>query len=211
MTYHKYRGTNVSRYFAQLRKQRGIQPGQLAQLLHASNVSKIGSLIRQFELYGEINSYWLEKLIHELRPDPDSLQHCIELDQADYIKEVQAQKQAWESWADQSINPYLMVRYMPAVYGIREVPSAFISTRHSAEDWAIDELKRFSAKGFLNWTRREQTFFDKGGSNRRRFQATFEEPPASAWMKVAGSATKFLFKEDWSVKRKDQAILETRK
>ena len=208
MTYHKYRGTNVSRYFAQLRKQRGIQPGQLAQLLHASNVSKIGSLIRQFELYGEINSYWLEKLIHELRPDPDSLQHCIELDHADYIKEVQAQKQAWECWADHSIDPYLTVRYIPAVYGVREVPSAFVSTRKIAEAWAIDELKRFGAKGFLNWTRRDQTFFDKGGSNPRRIQATFEEPPAIAWMKVAGSATKLLLKEAWSCKENNHAIRE---
>ena len=211
MTYYKYRGTNVSRYFAQLRKQRGIQPGQLAQLLHASNVSKIGSLIRQFELYGEINSYWLEKLIHELRPDPDLLQHCIELDQTDYIKEVQVQKQAWECWADHSIDPYLTVRYIPGFYGLREVPSAFVSTRKMAESWAIYELKRLGVKGFLNWTRRDQTFFDKGGSNPRRFQATFENPPATAWMKVSGSATKFLLKEDWSVKRKDQAILEAGK
>ncbi len=211
MTINEARGTHVSRYLAQLRKQRGIKPGQLAARLEAKNISKVGSLIRQFELNGELSEYWLENLIIELQPDPELLKQSSDLDQANYIKEIQQQKQAWECWADHSIDPYLTVRYIPAVYGVREVPSAFISTRKIAEAWAIDELKRFGAKGFLNWTRRDQTFFDKGGSNPRRFQATFENPPATAWMKVSGSATKFVLKEDWSSKEKNQAIREAGK
>ena len=55
----------MSRYLANLRIERELKPGQLASILQARNISKIGSLIRQFELNGEISSYWMEKLITE--------------------------------------------------------------------------------------------------------------------------------------------------
>ena len=44
------RSSHLSRYLAALRMQRGLKPGQLAACLGASNVSKVGSLIRAFEL-----------------------------------------------------------------------------------------------------------------------------------------------------------------
>ena len=41
----------------------------------------------------------------------------------------------------------------------------------------------------------DQTLFEKGGLNPKRFMASFEEPPYSAWMKVSGSSKKFIYKE----------------
>ena len=83
---------------------------------------------------------------------------------------------------------------MPAVYASKEVPKAFTSSREEAEEWCSKELRTYRAKGYLNWTRIDQTFFEKGGLNPRRFKASFEEPPCSSWMKVSGSS-KFIFKE----------------
>ena len=210
MTIHQSRGTHVSRYLADLRIERKLKPGRLAVLLQAKNISKVGSLIRQFELTGEISPYWFEKLINELNPKRDVLQKCIEKDRESHLIEVEEQKVKWNQWADTAIDPYLTIRYMPAVYGTRKIPQAFSCNREDAEWWCSKELKSFKAKGYLNWTRREQTFFEKGGSNSWRCKATFEEPPASAWMQISGSSEKFIFQEDFNSTLKVQLKAEVR-
>ena len=179
----------MSRYLANLRIDRELKPGQLASIMQARNISKIGSLIRQFELTGEISPYWFKKLISELNHQKDVLQKCI-------TQDIEEQKKKWNQWADTKIDPYLTIRYIPALYVTKSIPKAFTSLREDAEWWCSNELKNFGAKGYLNWTRREQTFFEKGGTNLWRCSATFEEPPVSSWMKVSGSSQKFIFKEE---------------
>ena len=189
MTIDQSRGTHVSRYLANLRIERELKPGQLASILQARNISKIGSLIRQFELNGDISPYWFKKLIKELNPHKEALQKCI-------AQDIEEQKQKWEEWAKTSIDPYLTIRYIPAVYANRQIPKAFTSSRDDAEFWCSKELKSFRAKGYLNWTRTEQTFYKKDGTISSRHKATFKTPPASAWIKVSGSSKKFIFKEE---------------
>ena len=186
----------MSRYLANLRIDRELKPGQLASIMQARNISKIGSLIRQFELTGEISPYWFKKLISELNPQKDVLQKCITEDQEAHRKQIEEQKKKWNQWADTPIDPYLTIRYISALYVTKSIPKAFTSLREDAEWWCSKELKNFGAKGSLNWTRREQTFFEKGGSNLWRCSATFEEPPVSCWMKVSGSSQKFIFQEE---------------
>ena len=189
MTINQKKGTNVSRYFESLRVNQGLKPSQLASLMGASNILKIGSLIRQFELTGEISFYWFQKLVDFLNPEKDELQRCLKLDQNIQLTE-------FNKWASQTIDPYIIIRYMPAVYATKKVPAAFKSSRKEAEEWCSRELRSYRAKGYLNWTRIDQTFFERGGLNPNRFKASFEEPPSSSWMKVAGSSKKFIFKED---------------
>tara|TARA_Y100001968_G_scaffold207524_1_gene190729 strand:- start:48 stop:677 length:630 start_codon:yes stop_codon:yes gene_type:complete len=208
MTIDQSRGTHVSRYLANLRIERGLKPGQLAFILQARNISKIGSLIKQFELNGDISPYWFKKLINELNPKKDVLQKCIKQDQEAHRKEIEEQQTKWNQWADKPIDPYLTIRYIPAVYGTKSIPKAFTSLRADAEWWCSNELKSLRAKGYLNWTRREQTFFDKGGSHLYRCSATFEEPPVSAWMQISGSSEKFIFKEELSSTEKVQTKTE---
>jgi len=182
--------SHLSRYLAALRQKRGLKPGQLAVSLGASNVSKVGSLIRAFEQGELISDHWVQKLIAELQPNPAELRHCLELDQAEAADRRERERIAWEDWADEPIEPFLTIRYMPAVYGVREVPPAFCTPRESAEDrewareraedWAAAELKRFRAKGFLNWSRRERTWFDERGLNPRRRAVTFDDRHAGA-------------------------------
>jgi len=194
--------SHLSRYLAALRQKRGLKPGQLAVSLGASNVSKVGSLIRAFEQGELISDHWVQKLIAELQPNPAELRHCLELDQAEAADRRERERIAWEDWADEPIEPFLTIRYMPAVYGVREVPPAFCTPRESAEDrewargraedWAAAELKRFRAKGFLNWSRRERTWFDERGLNPRRRAVTFDDQHAGASMQLSGSQQKFL-------------------
>jgi hypothetical protein len=85
------------------------------------------------------------------------------------------------------------------------VPQAFCTPRDSAEDnawararaeeWAAAELKRFRAKGFLSWTRRERTWFDACGLNPCRRPVSFDNRSSGAWMQVSGSQRRFLLGE----------------
>ncbi len=201
------RSSHLSRLFESLRLQSGLKPGQLAALLGASNVSKVGSLIRAFELGEPLSDHWLKKLVTELQPDPADLHRCLELDQAEATEQLYRDRKAWEAWADEQIEPFLTIRYMPAVYGVREVPNAFCTPREHAEDnawartraeeWAADELKRFRAMGFLNWSRRERTWYDKRGLNPRRRAVIFDDRHAGAYMQISGSQQKFLLRNSW--------------
>ena len=189
MKIHQRKGTHVSRYFESLRINQGLKPSELAYSLGAKNILKIGNVIRQFELTGDISFYWFQRIITFLNPEKDELQKLIKLDQNSKVAE-------FNKWADEVIEPYLTIRYLPGFYGTKEVPKAFTSSRKDAEEWCSKELKGLRAKGYLNWTRKDQTVFEKGGLNPRQFEASFEQPPYAAWMKVSGSPKKFIFKVD---------------
>ena len=196
------RSTHLSRHLQLLRQQRGLRPGQLAVELGANNPSKVGSLIRSFELGEPLSDHWLQKLFAFLQPDPDDLSRCLSLDQVEAQRQLELDRQAWEAWADEPIEPFLTIRYMPAVYGVRDVPPAFCSPRETewarsrAEEWAAAELKRFRAKGFLSWTRRERTWFDQYGENPCRRPVSFDSRSSGAWMQLSGSQRRFLLGED---------------
>ena len=194
--------SHLSRHLQSLRLQRGLKPGQLAVHVGARNVSKVGSLIRAFELGEPLSDYWLQRMLAVLQPSQADLRRCLQLDQAEAAAQLECKRISWEAWADEPIDPFLTIRYVPAVYGVREVPRAFCTPRESvkdngwararAENWAADELKRLRAKGFLNWSRRERTWYDVCGLNPQRMAVTFDNRQAGACMQVSGSQQKFL-------------------
>ena len=173
MTTITRRSTHLSRYFASLRQQRGLRPGQLAALLAAPDPARTGGLIRSYELGGAISEAWLERLGRVLQADPAELERCRQLDLQDADCERQQQRQQWEQWADQPIAPALTVRYIPGVCGQRPVPRAFCTIREPAESWGVDELRRCRAKGVLQWSRRQRTWFEQGGASPRRQEVEF--------------------------------------
>lgn len=195
--------SNVSRFFAALRQKRDLRPGQLAARLGASNPSKVGSLIRSFELGDPLSDHWLQKLSAELMPDPVELQQCIQLDQAAAEAQLELERIALEAWADEPINPYLSIRYSPGAGLVRKVPREFCTPRETAEDrewarqraehWVAGQLKRNRRRGILTWSRRECTWFDESGLNPRRGSVTFAGRKPDAWMQLSGSQQKFLF------------------
>ena len=199
-----HRSSHLSRHLAALRQQRDLKPGQLAARLVASNLSKVGSMIRAFELGDPISDHWLEKLIAELQPDPAELRRCLELDQAEGLEQLERERVAWEAWADEPIDPYLSIRYSPGAGLVHKVPRAFCTPRETAEDrewarqraenWAADQLKRCRHKGTLTWSRRERTKYDECGLNQRRQPVTFEGSSTDTWMQLSGSQQKFLLR-----------------
>jgi len=183
------KSSNLSNYFKELRVKRDLSPGGLASLISRNNISKVGNIIRTFEISGEINSHWFELLVDELKPNPILMEQKIKAD-------IEDERNSWNEYVSKPIDPILTIRYTPGFYGTKEIPVCFINSRNDAEDWAATELHKFRAKGFLDWSREEQTIFDKGGSNPRRIKIGFQQPKCSAWMRVSGSAKKFILNED---------------
>jgi hypothetical protein len=173
MTTITRRSTHLSRYFAALRQQRGLRPGQLAALLAAPDPARTGGLIRSFELGGAISEVWLERLSRALQADPAELARCRQLDQQESDRVREQQRQQWQCWADELIAPVLIVRYIPGVCGQRPVPQAFCNSREQAESWCVDELRRCRAKGVLQWSRRQRTWFEQYGLSPRRQEVEF--------------------------------------
>ena len=186
------KSSNLSNYFKELRVRRDLSPGGLASLISRNNIPKVGNIIRTFEISGEINSYWFELLVNELKPDPILIEEKIKAD-------IEDERNSWNEYVSKPIDPFLTIRYIPGFYGTKEIPFFFLNSRNDAEKWAATELHKFRAKGFLDWSRKEQTIFDKGGSNPRRIKIGFQQPKCSAWMKVSGSSKKFLLNQDGSV------------
>jgi len=154
------RSSHLSRHFENLRIQRGLRPGQLAALLGATNCEKVGSLIRRFEQGGPITDHWLEKLIDVLKPDPDVLRRCLELDQEHSKLQHEVQSPTWEQRADQRAVPTLSIRFMPGVGRIIQVPDAHLASRELAESWAASQMKSFRGlRGVLHWEGSDSTVF----------------------------------------------------
>lgn len=188
--------SHLSRHLAALRQQRDLSPSQLAARLGASNLSKVGSLIRAFELGDPISAHWLEKLIAELQPDPGELLCCLELDQAEAAEQIERDRLVWEAWADEPIEPFLSICYSLGAGLVRKVPRAFCNSREQAEGWAADELKRCPHKGTLTWSRRERTKYDECGLDPRRQPVKFERSSTETLMQLSGSQRKLRLEAD---------------
>ena len=185
------KSSNLSNYFKELRVKRDLSPGGLASLISRNNIPKVGNIIRTFEISGEINPHWFELLVNELKPDPILMEQKITAD-------IEDERNSWNEYVLKPFDPFLTIRYIPGFYGTKEIPFCFLNSRNNAEDWAATELHKFRAKGFLDWSREEQTIFDKGGSNPRRIKIGFQQPKCAAWMKVSGSSKKFILNQDSS-------------
>ena len=88
------RSTHLSRHLQFLREQRGLRPGQLAVALGASNSSKVGSLIRSFELGDHLSDHWLQAPVEELQPDPSDIRRCLRLDQEEGQRQLEQERLA---------------------------------------------------------------------------------------------------------------------
>ncbi|QVL53417.1 MAG: hypothetical protein KFB97_03220 [Cyanobium sp. M30B3] len=116
---------------------------------------------------------WLLSSAPAIQPDPEELERCRQLDQRVAEREAAQQRQQWELWADQPIEPVFTVRYIPGVCGQRPVPRAFCNSREQAESWCIDELRCCHAKGVLIGSRLQRTWYEKYGANPRRQEIRF--------------------------------------
>ena len=172
--------THLSLFFRQSRLEKSLGFGEIARRCGYKNITKGCNRIRQFEDRGEIAPDLLRKLAAVLDISDDDIRRCIAADKAE-----------WERWADEPIEPYLVVRMMAAVYSQNHIPTELHSDREAMEQFASEFAKEKSHRVSLVLSRRLRVWFDRDGEKQFETEDTFEKSSAP-YMRLAGSGRKFL-------------------
>lgn len=148
--------THLSRYFEQLRHARSLKPGELAAKAGCTNIAKSGGKIRTFELTGAISKELLGKLIIALDVKYSEVERLIECDRKVWFEK-------WMKWCSEPSKPYLLIRLMPSIYALQNVPD-HIYGLEEVEQWASDIARAHHRKCCLFWDRRISIWFDSNGT-----------------------------------------------
>jgi len=173
--------TNLSRFFRQRRIEQRLSFGEVARRCGYRNIAKGRNRIDKFETCGEIHAELFENLAT-----------ALDISNDDIRRQVAADKKEWEQWADEPVEPYLIVRWMAALYSPRSIPAELQSDREAMKRFASDfarDNRRFRV--CLVLCRRFRVWFDRDGSKECETEDTFEQS-FQPYMRLGGR--KFLLK-----------------
>ena len=167
--------TNLSRFFRQRRIEQGLRFPQAARRCGYRNITKGCNRIQQFENYGDIHDKLLENLATALDISNDDIRRCIAADKAE-----------WEQWADEPVEPYLVVRLMAAIYSSKSIPAELHSDREAMKRFASDFARgNRHFRVCLVLCRRFRVWFDRDGSKEGETEDIFEQS-SLPYMRLAG-------------------------
>ena len=175
--------TNLSRFFKRRRLALGFRPGQVARLMEYKSIVGACNKLIYFEERGEIVADLFFKLAAALRITQATIQRLLDEDQQQYLE-------AWNRWADQPIEPYVVIRAIPAFPFTKDIPPE-CTTQEEMEEFAGDIAERLHKQVVLVLTRRLRIVFDESAANR----SVHEAQPGQCdgpYMRLAGSRKKFL-------------------
>ncbi len=143
--------TALSEHFRHVREKERIPLSTLARALGYTNLSKGANRIRHFEDTGELPPHLLLPLATALGISLATL------------RDLKAQeRQAKEQWASETVDPYLVIRLMPAICGKKELPKGI--SRERAERTSSVIARRLKMKVALIWNRKTSIPFDEHGN-----------------------------------------------
>ena len=172
--------THLSRFFQQRRLAQQISFGDLARLCGYANVTKGANRVIKFERDGSIHPDLIHKLASALDISTAEIRQCVEADKAE-----------WEAWADEPIEPHLIVRLMAAIYSPKSIPSELQVSRTAMEDYASAFCREKGMRVCLVLSRRTRVWFSVDGEITGVTEDTFEESHGP-YMQIGGK--KFLMK-----------------
>jgi hypothetical protein len=175
--------THLAEHFHQQRLCRGLSLGQLARLVGYRNVSRGANRIQTFEQRGEVHPDLLSKLCDVLCVHRASVEMLLENDRRDFFEE-------WIVWANQPINPHIVVRLIPAFYITEPLPEG-ITSQERAEIFASERARHWKRKCCLVLTRRYSVWFDEQGIVYERTEALPGEPN-TPYLRLGRRADSFL-------------------
>ena len=174
--------THVSRFFRQRRQALDLSLGELARRLGYQNVAKGANRIQRFEQEAEIPPDLFDKLTEALGITPAEIHDCVERDRAE-----------WNEWADEPIEPHLVVRAIPGVYIRKAIPSDLHHDREAMEQFASEFLQQGPFTGaYLVLSRRNHVLFDREGRRAGVWGNTFERSFYPS-MSLGRGGARFLF------------------
>jgi hypothetical protein len=152
-------------YFREVRLARGLSVGSLARQIGYQNVNKGCRRITTFERTGRSKGDLLSRLAS-----------ALEIDDA-MIRELRdADRGAWEEWADAADQPkpYVVLRLLPAIYSKVGLPDD-VMTREDAEHFASTVAAQRGMQTCLVWNRRLTVWFDRDGTCLGVRESTFDQ------------------------------------
>ena len=172
--------THLAKFFRRRRITSGLRYGELARSCGYKNIAKGCNRIQRFEARGEIDLPLLVKLGQVLAISDEDISGCIAADKAN-----------WERWADEPIEPHLVVRLMAAVYSDKRIPTELHASRDAMEQFASQFAEEKRLKVCLVLSRRLRCWFDGQGTKYSETHDTFQKSYAP-FMRLPGSGKKFL-------------------
>jgi len=147
-----------------------LNTAQLAEKIGYRNINKGMRRILDLEREGEAHCEVLEKIIDALELDRTYIDQLIQEDK-------EQQRREFEEWVNTPIDWHLIIRWMPAVYGEREIPGN-IKTEEEAIEYAKSVAGKLKLMVWLVLSRKENLRIDADGSIKSRNEVTLD----SSWL-----------------------------
>ena len=170
--------SHLSQFFRQRRLDKKLSFGEVARGCGYRNVSKGCNRIQKFEDGCDIDTELFQKLATVLDISDADIARCVAADKAD-----------WERWADEPIEPYIVIRLMAAVYSPKSIPLELHTDQEAMKQFASDFAKEKRLRVCLVLSRRLRVWFDRDGGVERTTKDSFDESFAP-YMRMGGK--KFL-------------------
>ena len=156
--------TNLSRFIKEERVKQGLNYAEISKMIGYTNLNKGMRRIIDLEREGIVHHEVLEKIIYALKLHKDKVKILIQQDE-----EVQQRK--FDEWVKAPIKWHIIVRFIPAVYGEREIPS-YIKTEDEAIEYAKSYAKENQKMLWLVLSRRENIHIGAYGEVMARYEVT---------------------------------------
>ena len=170
--------SHLSQFFRQRRLDKKFGFGDVARGCGYKNITKGCNRIQKFEDGCDIDTELFRKLATVLDISDADITRCIEADKAD-----------WERWADEPIEPYIVIRLMAAVYSPKSIPLELHTDHEAMKQFASAFSKEKRVRVCLVLSRRLRVWFDREGGVERTTEDSFDES-YGPYMQVGGK--KFL-------------------
>lgn len=178
----------LERHFESERLRQGATLNELARRCGYQNVTKGCNRIRRFEETGKINDALLLKLAEQLGIEHSTIRELMRQDREEFVAN-------WNAWADEPVPMKIIIRWIPAVYSGRSVPTE-ITTQEDAEIFASEQARQWKKKICLVVSRRLSVWFDEQGHVNCRTTATPDDEFNQPSMTIGKAKHRpFLFSE----------------
>ncbi|KKM91323.1 hypothetical protein LCGC14_1229640 [marine sediment metagenome] len=155
----------LGNHFRKSRLEKGLRIVELARQAGYRNVTKGCRRVEAFENTGRAKGDLISKLANALEIEDTVIAELLEAD-----------RRAWEEWADMKNQPqpYIVVRLLAAIYSELPLPDN-VTTREDAEAFASQIAAKRRMQVCLVWNRKITVWFDRDGTCRGVRESTYDQ------------------------------------
>ncbi|MCK6439696.1 MAG: hypothetical protein L6Q71_05780 [Planctomycetes bacterium] len=169
----------LGRYVLAAREKLGLSRPETVKLAGWKNINKGMRNLQQLEEDGACHPDHLLRFAAALNLDHGLLRDCIERDQ-------RAAKEAFEKWVSEPQEPFIIVRYMAAIYVRKEIPPEVLRVESDLCQYASAYAQSTHFYVCLMLSRETCIWFDNKGVEYHRSVATPEMPDIGPNVRIGG-------------------------